>query len=328
MHRVEASGDRTAVDVEARSGPALTRIAVLAAGVSAVLTAGSASGGSPPRQRETESLSRSAAAAQPLDRGVHASSAAGENDTYLDAVGDNEGGLAPDITVTTITSTATGDIAIDVDIPDEPDLLSETDFDVFLDSDRNPATGSVTGSEYAISIDGETQTFAVFHWSDGTWAASPAPSAQIAWRSGPAIRINRRDLGGTSAFHFWQAATRTSLALGGDYSDFAPDVGTWTYVVTPPPVDVTAPNTRITAAPGRRTAAHRATFRFASTEADSNFRCKLDRRPWRRCTAPKRYRNLRLGLHTFRVEARDRAGNVDPTPAVRRWRIRRPVRTT
>jgi hypothetical protein len=91
----------------------------------------------------------------------------------------------------------------------------------------------------------------------------------------------------------------------------------------PPPAGVTPPNTRISTRPRRTTTGRRAVFRFLATEAGSTFRCKLDRRLWRPCASPKRYRNLRFGRHTFRVRATDRAGNVDPTPAVWRWRIRR-----
>jgi hypothetical protein len=86
--------------------------------------------------------------------------------------------------------------------------------------------------------------------------------------------------------------------------------------------DTTPPNTRLTASPARRTRAHRARFRFASTEAGSSFQCKLDRRRWAACRSPKAYVGLRKGLHAFRVRARDAAGNADPTPAVRSWRIR------
>ena len=86
--------------------------------------------------------------------------------------------------------------------------------------------------------------------------------------------------------------------------------------------DTTPPGTRITTAPTRRTKIRRAKFRFVSTEASSVFQCKLDRGRWLQCRSPKVYRGLRKGVHVFRVRARDAAGNIDPTPAVRFWRIR------
>ncbi|MBD0317439.1 MAG: S8 family serine peptidase, partial [Thermoleophilia bacterium] len=89
--------------------------------------------------------------------------------------------------------------------------------------------------------------------------------------------------------------------------------------VTP---DTTPPNTTITSGPPSRTTRRRATFRLASSEPRSSFQCKLDARAWRACASPKTYRNLKKGSHTFRARARDAAGNLDPTPAKRSWRIR------
>jgi hypothetical protein len=86
--------------------------------------------------------------------------------------------------------------------------------------------------------------------------------------------------------------------------------------------DVTAPGTRITAAPSRRTKLRRARFRFVSNELGSVFQCRLDRGPWTSCRSPKLYLRVRKGLHLFRVRARDAAGNTDPTPALRSWRVR------
>ena len=37
--------------------------------------------------------------------------------------------------------------------------------------------------------------------------------------------------------------------------------------------------------------------------------------------SPKTYRNLKLGKHTFKVRATDPAGNTDPTPAKRSFKI-------
>jgi subtilisin family serine protease len=90
----------------------------------------------------------------------------------------------------------------------------------------------------------------------------------------------------------------------------------------PTPPDTVPPNTRLGRVPARTTRARRAVFTFSSTEPGSRFECRLDRGRWTGCRAPKAYRNVRPGAHTFRVRAIDAAGNVDATPATRAWRVR------
>ena len=70
-------------------------------------------------------------------------------------------------------------------------------------------------------------------------------------------------------------------------------------------------------------AMRKATFRFNSGEPGSTFSCQLDKLKVRRCTSPKTYKKLAPGKHVFRVKARDRAGNLDKTPAVTRFRIKK-----
>lgn len=88
-------------------------------------------------------------------------------------------------------------------------------------------------------------------------------------------------------------------------------------------VDRVAPSTTITSAPPSRTTSRRARFRFASDDASARFECRRDDGPWRRCTSPKLYDDLRVGTHTFKVRAQDHAGNRDATPAERTWTIER-----
>jgi hypothetical protein len=78
--------------------------------------------------------------------------------------------------------------------------------------------------------------------------------------------------------------------------------------------DTTAPSTTITKHPKKRVTRPRVTFGFASDEASVRFECKLDAKPWRSCTSPKRFRVTR-GSHRFNVRAIDAAHNVDATPA-------------
>lgn len=95
----------------------------------------------------------------------------------------------------------------------------------------------------------------------------------------------------------------------------------WTATTSTPPRDTVAPQTTISSGPSGKTGAEKATFRFRSSEAGSTFQCKLDAKPWSSCRSPKAYRNLKDGRHIFKVRARDAAGNVDPTPAKRSWRV-------
>jgi hypothetical protein len=69
-------------------------------------------------------------------------------------------------------------------------------------------------------------------------------------------------------------------------------------------------------------ARRRVTFRFTSSKAGSHFICRLDTKPFRRCTSPRTY-IVGVGRHAFRVIAIDPAGKADPTPVLFRFRVRR-----
>ena len=65
-----------------------------------------------------------------------------------------------------------------------------------------------------------------------------------------------------------------------------------------------------------------ATFTFSSSEAGSTFECSLDGAAFQSCASPKDYTALSNGSHTFRVRAKDAAGNVDASPASSTWKVR------
>ena len=97
--------------------------------------------------------------------------------------------------------------------------------------------------------------------------------------------------------------------------------------VTTIPGDRTAPNTRIVSGPSRTTFKRLAKFRFASTEPQSRFQCKVDKSRWRRCRNPFK-RKVSAGKnrgrkHVFKVRAIDRFGNVDKSPARFSWRVKK-----
>lgn len=89
------------------------------------------------------------------------------------------------------------------------------------------------------------------------------------------------------------------------------------------PTDSTPPNTRIVIGPPRSTFKRLAKFRFASTEAQSTFQCKVDKKKWRVCRNPFKRKVSAGRKHVFKVRAIDRFGNVDPTPARFGWRVKK-----
>lgn len=152
--------------------------------------------------------------------------------------------------------------------------------------------------------------------------ALPEGSVAIDRGSSFGIAVDQRGLPRPSDF------PAVSDKEGGDGSDIgafelqAPPPGPEPVRVTTAPGDTTPPNTRIVSGPPRNTYKREAKFRFASTEAQSHFQCRLDKKKWRACANPFK-RLVKPGKHVFKVRAIDRFGNVDPTPARFGWRVKR-----
>ena len=122
-----------------------------------------------------------------------------------------------------------------------------------------------------------------------------------------------------------QTDTVTAVAVDDDGST-ANDTDDATVMITPlstitPPSDVAAPETTITKTKINR-AKRRAKFAFISSEPGSTFECKLDKEPLKTCASPITYKKLKPGKHRFQVAARDVAGNLDLTPAVKKFKIK------
>ena len=84
--------------------------------------------------------------------------------------------------------------------------------------------------------------------------------------------------------------------------------------------DMAPPETFILRGPRPKKDSPTRKFRFGASE-QSSFECKLDRKPFKRCKSPKKYKVLKPGKHVFKVRAVDVAGNVDPTPAKRKFKV-------
>lgn len=89
-----------------------------------------------------------------------------------------------------------------------------------------------------------------------------------------------------------------------------------------PKADKQAPETIKGKGPKRKITKRTARFTFSS-EPGATFRCALDRRPFRACKSPLKLKRLKRGKHTLRVAAVDAAGNVDPTPATWKFKVKR-----
>jgi hypothetical protein len=88
-----------------------------------------------------------------------------------------------------------------------------------------------------------------------------------------------------------------------------------------PNADTGPPQTTVVKGPGGKLGQGVARFSFKSSEAGSTFQCRLDSKKTAKCRSPKTYRKLKSGRHAFKVWATDRAGNKDPTPAKRGFRV-------
>lgn len=87
-------------------------------------------------------------------------------------------------------------------------------------------------------------------------------------------------------------------------------------------VDRTPPQTSLTGGPveGETSRARTANLTL-STDEPARFECRLDGAAWSGCGSAPAYADLADGTHTFEGRAVDEAGNADPTPVVRTWKV-------
>jgi acid phosphatase type 7 len=94
----------------------------------------------------------------------------------------------------------------------------------------------------------------------------------------------------------------------------------------PGSADTTPPDTVIDSGPSGTVKTRVARFTFSSTEpSNATFQTRLDGGNWEAngtATSKTYSQQLPNGTHTFNVKATDAAGNTDPTPASRTWKVR------
>jgi len=189
-----------------------------------------------------------------------------------------------------VTADAAGNVftsgAITITVDNTPPSTSITAQPV------NPT--NATGASFSFSSSEAGATFEC-RLGAGSWGACTSPKSYSGLADGShTFEVRATDLAGNL--------------------DPTPASYTWT-------IDLTAPNTSITAQPPNPTNATGASFSFTASEGGSSFDCRLDGGSWSGCTSPKSYTGLTEGSHTFDVRATDPAGNTDATPASFTWTV-------
>jgi hypothetical protein len=88
--------------------------------------------------------------------------------------------------------------------------------------------------------------------------------------------------------------------------------------------DTTPPNTTVSGGPEGTVTQTSARFTLRASERRATFECSFDGAAWATCSSRPSLSRLGPGTHVFAARAKDRAGNVDPTPATRTWTIQGP----
>jgi dipeptidyl aminopeptidase/acylaminoacyl peptidase len=114
---------------------------------------------------------------------------------------------------------------------------------------------------------------------------------------------------GSSPMNWTQTAT-----VGEGYPDWQR--------LEPEPPDSDPPETEITKGPKKKTRKRKAKFEFSTDEPGSTFECKLDKSEFEPCDPTEQFK-VKRRKHILDVRAVDPAGNADPTPAERKWKVKK-----
>ena len=143
--------------------------------------------------------------------------------SYSDPTGDN--GAAADIGLVTVEQAPDGFIVIKPVVANLPALGQPGSLVVAFDTDRNGATGALTGGDYVLVFDFGRLEHGLFRWSGTEYVEATGDVTAIMGAGTAELRIRPEALGGTAAFNFSLAVATGDP--GSSQIDFAPDNGTW-----------------------------------------------------------------------------------------------------
>jgi Ca2+-binding RTX toxin-like protein len=144
-------------------------------------------------------------------------------------------------------------------------------------------------------------------YTDAACASTPAGAGSAADLASPGIAVSVPD-DATTRFY------ARSVDAAGNVSGCSETVVTYVE-------DSAAPETSIDGGPAGTGAPATPAFTFTSTDPSVAFECRIDGGDWVVCTSPFTTPALGAGPHTFEVRARDSAGNVDGSSAVRTFTV-------
>ncbi len=153
--------------------------------------------------------------------------------TFQDSTGEDPAG--PDITTVEVSNDDTGMLTFGIAVPNRPTLGQDMLFEIWVDSDDNPATGDpeLAGVDYVMQlVRGEIN---LYKW-DGTdftrrFGDPSAVTLSFSYQNGLKVRISASELGNTKKFKFFV------FAIGG-------------LVVDPVTGEIDGTNAHADAAPG------------------------------------------------------------------------------
>jgi hypothetical protein len=183
--------------------------------------------------------------------------------SFNDAAGDS--GVAADITDVDVgNDVVAGPIVIWVSLANRPDdLVAADDLAVYLDTDRNPATGDL-GAEYVIVVDSES--VGAYKWDGTTYAQVQIASLSARFsKADTAVRvaIQPSDLGIAGGFNFSIQST------SGDAYDNAPNgPPDWAYTMSTGPIGLSLSGSAVL--PKRAVAGKRLTAAIQIVRSDIN----------------------------------------------------------
>ncbi len=166
-----------------------------------------------------------------------AARSATNSQSYPDSTGEDP--AAPDITSVGVTNDDAGNITFQINISNRPTFTPDMLLDIFLDSDKNAATGSsqLFGADYIIEL--QPGAVGLFQWNGSDFVGASSQSSLIfSYAAGGAtIKVNALELNRTKGFNFATAIVSGlvvdpatgNVDFTNSHDDIAPDTGHGTF---------------------------------------------------------------------------------------------------